>query len=85
MLLSIRHALLPLLAIARACCPIADPPRVNRRESIRWSKAVYRHRSLVERFFCRIKHFRRIATRYDKLVERFVSFISLVAAIVCSV
>ena len=60
------------------------PPRVNRRESIRSSRAVYRHRNLVERFFCRIKQFRRIATRYDKLAERFVSFISLVAAIVCS-
>jgi transposase len=60
------------------------PPRANRREPIRWSKAVYRHRNLVERFFCRIKHFRRIATRYDKLVERFASFISLVAAFVCS-
>jgi transposase len=60
------------------------PPRLNRRKSIRWSKAVYRHRNLVERFFCRIKHFRRIATRYDKLAERFASFISLVAAIVCS-
>ena len=60
------------------------PPRANRRELIRWIKAVYRHRNLVERFFCRIKHFRRIATRYDKLVERFASFISLVAAIVCS-
>ena len=60
------------------------PPRVNRRESIRWSKAIYKHRNLVERFFCRIKHFRRIATRYDKLAERFASFISLVAAIVCS-
>jgi transposase len=31
-----------------------------------------------------ITQFRRIATRYDKLAERFVSFISLVAAIVCS-
>lgn len=61
------------------------PPRANRREPIRWSKAIYRHRNLVERFFCRIKHFRRIATRYDKLVERFASFISLVGAIVCSV
>ena len=60
------------------------PPRANRREPTRWSKAVYRHRNLVERFFCRIKHSRRIATRYDKLVERFASFISLVAAIVCS-
>jgi len=60
------------------------PPRVNRRESIRWSRAVYRHRNLVERFFCRIKHFRRVAPRNDKLAERFALFISLVAAIVCS-
>ena len=59
-------------------------PRANRRESIRWSKAVYRHRNLVERFFCRIRHFRHIATRYDKLVERFAAFISLVAAVLCS-
>lgn len=59
------------------------PPRANRREKIRWSKAIYRHRNLVERFFCRIKHYRRIATRYEKLVERFASFISLVGAIVC--
>lgn len=59
------------------------PPRANRREQIRWSKATYRHRNLVERFFCRIKHYRRIATRYDKLAERFASFVSLVSAIVC--
>lgn len=59
------------------------PPRANRREPIRWSKAIYRHRNLVERFFCRIKHFRRIATRYDKLAERFASFVCLVGAIVC--
>lgn len=60
------------------------PPRVNRREPIHWSKAIYKHRNLVERFFCRIKHFRRIATRYEKLAERFASFICLVGAIVCS-
>ena len=59
-------------------------PRANRREPISWSKAIYKHCNLVERFFCRIKHFRRIATRYDKLVERFASFICLVGAIVCS-
>lgn len=59
------------------------PPRANRREPIRWSKAIYKHRHLVERFFCRIKHFRRIATRYEKLAERFVSFICLVGTIVC--
>jgi transposase len=46
--------------------------------------AIYKHRNLVERFFCRIKHFRRIATRYEKLAERFASFICLVGSIVCS-
>ena len=60
------------------------PPRANRRKLIRRSEAVYRHRNLVERFFCWIRHFRRIATRYDKLVERFAAFISLVATILCS-
>ena len=59
------------------------PPRANRRDKIRYSKAIYRHRNLVERFFCRIKHYRRIATRYEKLAERFASFISLVGSIVC--
>lgn len=46
-------------------------------------QAIYRHRNLVERFFCRIKHFRRIATRYEKLAERFASFVSLVSAFGC--
>ena len=59
------------------------PPRANRRQSIRWSKPIYRHRNLIERFFCRLKHYRRIATRYDKLVERFTSFISLAATMLC--
>ncbi|MCA3219799.1 MAG: transposase, partial [Burkholderiales bacterium] len=40
----------------------------------------YRRRNRIERWFCRLKHFRRIATRYDKLAERFVSFICLTAA-----
>lgn len=59
------------------------PPRANRRQPVRWSKAIYRHRNLVERFFCRIKHYRRIATRYEKLAERFASFVCLVSAVVC--
>jgi transposase len=32
--------------------------------------------------FCRIKQFRRIATRYDKLAERFASFVALTAAVI---
>ncbi len=60
------------------------PPRSNRVKPIRFSKRLYRHRNQIERFFCRIKHYRRIATRYDKLVQHFASFISLVGAVTCS-
>ena len=39
-------------------------------------------RQKVERFFCRIKEFRRIATRYDKLAKTFMAFVHLVCAFV---
>ena len=42
--------------------------------------AIYRQRNLVERFFCSLKHFRRIATRYDRRAINFLSFIHLAAA-----
>ena len=56
------------------------PPRENRKQARSFDKHHYKHRNLIERFFCRVKHFRRIATRYDKLASRFSSFIALVAA-----
>ena len=39
--------------------------------------AIYRQRNLVERFFCDIKHFRRIATRFDKLARNFLATVLL--------
>jgi transposase len=39
--------------------------------------AVYRQRNLVERFFCKLKHFRRVATRYDKLARNFLAAVTL--------
>ncbi len=41
----------------------------------RWKKAIYRERNHVERFFNKLKQFRRIATRYDKLGTTFFAFI----------
>jgi transposase len=38
---------------------------------------------LIERFFSKIKHFRRIATRYDKLARNYAGFLNLVAALKC--
>ncbi|CAE6871449.1 hypothetical protein R69658_08175 [Paraburkholderia aspalathi] len=58
------------------------PSRANRRVQRPLDKHLYRSRNLVERFFARIKQFRRVATRYDKLSERFASFVALAAAFI---
>jgi transposase len=42
----------------------------------------YKSRNFVERFFCRIKQFRRVATRYYKLAQRFLSFVAFAAGLV---
>lgn len=47
-----------------------------------YGKTRYKHRNQVERFFNRIKHCRRVATRYEKTIENFASFIWLAALIV---
>lgn len=58
------------------------PPRSNRLTQRSFDHHLYRDRHLIERFFARIKHFRRIATRYDKLASSFLSFIHLACAFV---
>ncbi|MDI3302327.1 MAG: IS5 family transposase [Burkholderia multivorans] len=58
------------------------PSRCNRREQRALDKDLYRSRNLVERFFARIKQFRRIATRYEKLSERFASFVAVTASFI---
>jgi transposase len=55
------------------------PPKRNRGNPICFSPHLYRDRNHVERFFNRIKHCRRIATRYDKLAANFLAFIKLAA------
>ena len=58
------------------------PPRSNRLTPSDFDRHLYRARNLIERFFARLKHFRRIATRYDKLAKSFLSFIHLACAFV---
>jgi transposase len=41
--------------------------------------ALYRQRNLIERFFNKLKHFRRIATRYDKTARNFLAAVMLAA------
>jgi len=53
------------------------PPKSNRRWKPYFSTWLYRQRNLVERFFSKLKHFRRVATRYDKLAENFLAMVQL--------
>ena len=55
------------------------PNIIRRKKRFRWTKALYRERNRVERFFNKLKQFRRIATRYDKLGASFMAFIQLAA------
>jgi transposase len=53
------------------------PARSNRKWKPCFSKALYRERNLVERLFSKLKHFRPVATRYDKLAENFLAMVQL--------
>ena len=53
------------------------PAKSNRKWKPCFSKTLYRERNLVERFFSKLKHFRRVATRYDKLAENFLAMVKL--------
>ena len=57
------------------------PGKSNRKTPIRHDKRAYHDRNVVERCFCRLKDFRRIATRYDKLARNFFSALCLVATL----
>lgn len=55
------------------------PPRSTSKKPRGFVKDLYKERNLIERFFNKIKHRRRIATRYDKLAQRFLSMLTLAA------
>jgi transposase len=58
------------------------PPKSNRKEQRHYDKHYYKDRNLIERFFCRLKQFRGIATRYCKRGKYFLEAIKLASAII---
>lgn len=58
------------------------PPNPTRKHPHRYDKRAYKGRNVIERMFRRLKDFRRIATRYDKRADIFLSAILIVAALV---
>ena len=55
-------------------------PMPNRRRIPAFSRFLYRYRNLVERFFNKLKHFRAVATRYDKRADNYLAGVKLASA-----
>jgi putative transposase len=65
--------------IAEQGSQVVIPPKRNRKTPRSYDKDLYKERNLIERFFAKLKQFRRVATRYDKLLANFMGFVKLAA------
>jgi transposase len=57
------------------------PPKANRKAPRSCDKVLYRQRNRIERCFCRLKHFRRIATRFEKQKRNFHALVALACSV----
>lgn len=58
------------------------PPKSNRKVSREYDEHLYKERHLVECFIGKIKHYRHIFSRFEKLSSRFLGFLSFVSALI---
>lgn len=65
--------------ITKAGAEPVIPPKRNRKVQRTYDADIYKERNLIERFFSKLKQFRRVATRYDKLLANFMGFVKLAA------
>jgi transposase len=61
---------------------VVIPPRKNRKESRDYDKHWYKERHLAECFINKIKHYRRIFSRFEKLARRYLGFLSFVGTLI---
>ena len=69
-------------ALAKAGKTAVIPPKSNRKNPADYDKELYQDRHLIENFFCTLKDFRAIATRYDKLANSFLSGVFLASTLI---
>jgi transposase len=69
------RALVELVAARGGHAHVPTQSNVRVQRSV--DPALYRQRNLIERFFNKLKHFRRIATRFDKLARNFLAAVAL--------
>ena len=72
-----KRVLEPLAAAGKSA---VIPPRPNRVMPREFDRELYQARHLIENFFCKLKQFRAIATRYDKTARNFLAAVHLTAA-----
>ena len=58
------------------------PPRKNRIALRSYDKIIYKERNFMERLFQKLKHYRRIATRYERLARNYMAMLFLVATVI---
>jgi transposase len=58
------------------------PSRSNTIDPVRLNRKAYRERNRVERLISKLKQFRRVATRYDKLAVTFLAFVHITSALI---
>lgn len=59
------------------------PRKRNQKRGRPHNATLYRERNIVERFFCRLKHFRAVATRYDKRATTYLATVLLASIVLC--
>lgn len=67
--------------ISQNCRPVI-PPRSNRKHPRDVDYFLYKERHLVECFFSKVKHFRRIFSRFDKMAEAYMGFLAFASTII---
>lgn len=66
-------------AIEERGAEVVIPPKRDRKIQRVYDTDLYKERNRIERFFNKLKQFRRVATRYDKLLVNFMGFVKLAA------
>ena len=69
-------------ACAELGVELVSPSKKNAKSPVPLDEVAYRERNRVERFFAKLKEFRRVATRHEKLKETFLGLIQLVCGFI---
>lgn len=67
--------------LATGAIPVI-PPHQRRKQTWTYDTWLYRERHLIECFIGKLKHYRRIFTRFDKLANRYLGFVQFVSTLI---